>query len=57
MERLVEVALGSSARGKLLLSLFLLIEGRRGGAEAAACGRSGIELYMEDKGVVGAAEW
>jgi hypothetical protein len=21
------------------------------------CGRSGMELYIEDKGVVGAAEW
>jgi hypothetical protein len=53
----VEVALGSSVRGILLCSLFLLVWGRREGAEAVGCGRSGIELYMADKGVVGAAEW
>ena len=57
MERLVEVALGSSTRGILLLSLCLLIDGRREGVEAVGCGRSGMELYIEDKGVVGAAEW
>ena len=57
MERLLDVALGSSARGTLLLSLCLLIGGRREGVEAVGCGRPGMELYIEDKGVVGAAEW
>jgi hypothetical protein len=60
-ERLAEAARGSSARGPLLLSLCLLIGGRREGAKAVGCGLSGMELYMElymeDMGVVGAAEW
>lgn len=56
MERLAEVALGCSTRGILLLSLCLLIGGRREGADAVGFGRSGMELYIEDKGVVGAAE-
>lgn len=57
MERLVEAARGSSTREPLLLSLCLRMGGRRGAPDAVGCGLSGMELYMADKGVVGAAEW
>jgi hypothetical protein len=45
-------------RGSLLLSLCRRIGGLRGAADAVGSGLDGrCELYMEDSGVVGAAEW